>query len=224
MCGRYAIFPPFAGLERRLGLGLDLPPRYNVAPGQTVPIVRAGGDGYALADAHWGLIPFWARERKIGYSTFNARVETVAEKPAFRAAFRHRRCLIPAGGFYEWQDLGAGRRKQPWFIADAGGDGLAFAGLWERWRDPDSGETVDSCSILVGPADPALLPIHARLACIVPPEHYRDWLAPDAPPPFLFALLAPYPAARLRTWRVSAAVGNVRNDGPELVAPRPEPH
>ncbi|AXK40319.1 SOS response-associated peptidase [Crenobacter cavernae] len=217
MCGRFAIYSRFTKLGYQLDL--DLPPRYNVAPSQSIPIIRsADAGGYEVVDAHWGLIPFWAKDRKIGYSTINARAETVAEKPAFRAAFKQRRCLIPASGLYEWQDTG-GARKQPWFITDAAGDGLAFAGLWERWTDPATGELLDSCSIIVGAANDLVRPIHDRLACILPPEHYRDWLALDAPPPLLHSLLEPCPSEWLRAWPVSPAVGNVRNAGPDLVAP-----
>jgi putative SOS response-associated peptidase YedK len=144
MCGRFAIYTPFRRLWQQLGLDLDLPPRYNIAPSQDIPIIRLNPSGtYEVVDAHWGLIPFWAKDRKIGYSTINARAETVAEKPAFRAAFMHRRCIIPASGLYEWQDLG-GKQNQPWFITDTKGDGLAFAGLWERWIDTTTAETIDT--------------------------------------------------------------------------------
>ncbi|SMF58436.1 SOS response-associated peptidase [Pseudogulbenkiania subflava] len=219
MCGRYAIYTPFRGLWQQLELDFASPPRYNIAPTQNIPIIRrAARGGVEVAEAHWGLIPFWAKDRKIGYSTINARAETVAEKPAFRAAFKHRRCIIPASGLYEWQDLG-GKQKQPWFITDAEGDGLGFAGLWERWTDPATAEAIDSCTIIVGPANDLVRPIHDRLACILPPEHYRDWLDPEAPGPFLQSLLTPCPSERLRMWPVSARVGNPRHDGPDLVEP-----
>lgn len=222
MCGRFAIYTPFTKLGHTLGLDLDLPPRYNIAPTNYIPIIRpAAAGGYEMVDAHWGLIPAWAKDRKSAYSTINARVETVAEKPAFRSAFKRQRCIIPASGLYEWQQLPGGK-KQPWLISDAAGDGMAFAGLWDRWTDRNTGETLDSCSIIVGPANDLVRPIHDRLACILPPEHCRDWLEPDAPAPFLHSLLTPCPSEWLRARPVSTAVGNVRNQGADLIEPLPD--
>ena len=157
--------------------------------------------------ARWGLVPVWAKDVKLGYSTFNARAETVATKPTFRAAFRHRRCLVPADGFYEWQALAESKRKQPWFIARRDRDPLAFAGLWERWISP-AGDTLESCCIIVTNANALMRPIHERMPVILDPADWDAWLAPDArDPAALQALLQPYPADDLAAWPV-ATVGD----------------
>lgn len=134
MCGRFALYSDPFTLARRFEADAppELSPRYNVAPSQNIPIVRDEGEKRRFALARWGLIPHWAKDIKIGYSTINARAETVASKPAFRNAFRHRRCLIPADGFYEWQVIPGSKIKQPWFIVLVDREPMAFAGLWER--------------------------------------------------------------------------------------------
>lgn len=219
MCGRFAIEPPLAHFQRSLGINLDdVTPRYNVAPSEKIPIIRtATGGGYEVVEVEWGLIPFWSETRAFKFDTINAKVERVQTAPSYREPFKKRRCLVPASGFYEWQKIGA--RKQPWYISDADGLGMAFAGLWDRWHDQAPGESVDSCTIIVGPPNDLLNPIHERQPCIIQPEHYEDWLDPDAPAAYLMTLLLPIPPELLRAWPVSPAVGNVRNQGPDLIAP-----
>jgi len=157
MCGRYALIASAPRLARLLGLvnPLDLSARYNIAPSQAVPVVRSPEPGQrALAMVRWGLIPGWAKAPKSDYRMINAKAETLAQRPAFRVAFRRRRCLIPADGFYEWKRLEGG--KQPYFITMEDREPFAFAGLWERWEGAD-GETIDSCAIIATPANDTTL-------------------------------------------------------------------
>ncbi|WP_338115353.1 SOS response-associated peptidase [Thiocystis minor] len=181
-------------LEAQFGASFDgvwLPPRDNIAPGSQLLAVRADSAGpRTFTTFHWGLIPPWAKDRKIGYRTINARAETVAEKPSFRAAFRQRRCLIPADGFDEWQATGSG--KQPSFIARRDRQPFAFAGLWETWTDPASGERIDSTTIIVTDANAVVRPIHDRMPVILSPADDEVWLDPGLTRPEpLQALLTP---------------------------------
>jgi putative SOS response-associated peptidase YedK len=219
MCGRYAIATSrLPRIENALRIALPaLAPRYNVAPTQPVPIIRATAERrYELAEARWGLIPAWSKEPRTAYATFNARVETVATKPAFRAAYRARRCLVPASGFYEWREEGG--RKQPWYFSAADGQELALAGLWEEWRGGES-PLLLSCTILVGTANDLVAPIHDRMAVILGPEDYATWLDPAQDPATIAELLRPCPSTWLRGWRVSRAVNTARAEGPTLIAP-----
>ena len=219
MCGRYAIATSrLPRIENALGVALpEVTPRYNVAPTQTVPIVRATAERrYELVEARWGLIPAWSKEPRTAYATFNARVETVATKPAFRAAYRARRCLVPASGFYEWREEGG--RKQPWYFSAADGRELTFAGLWEAWRGLDS-PPVLSCTILVGTANELVAPVHDRMAVILGADDYATWLDLAQDPTTVASLLRPCPSAWLRGWRVSRTVSNAKSEGAELIAP-----
>src|SRR5262245_33896326 len=174
MCGRYSLATSRGQLADlfRLAGGPDLPLRYNIAPTQPVPVVRAAGDGRALALARWGLIPHWASDPAIGNRMINARSETVAEKPSFRDAFRKRRCLIPATGFYEWLAQAGG--KQPYHFRLHDGRPFAFAGLWERWDR--GGEPVASCARRTTEVNAVVRPVHGRMPVIMPPEHFAAWL------------------------------------------------
>ena len=195
----------------------ELSPRYNVAPSQNIPIVRDEGEKRRFALARWGLIPHWAKDIKIGYSTINARAETVASKPAFRNAFRHRRCLIPADGFYEWQVIPGSKTKQPWFIVLKDREPMAFAGLWERWRSPE-GEELESCSIIVTDANEIMRPIHDRMPVILAPCDWDAWLEPDAKDVGgLQGLLKSYPAEGMAAWPVSTKINSPRNDSVECM-------
>ena len=219
MCGRFIQCAAGAVLAARFQLATppDLIPRYNVTPSQPVGAIRVAGNGYReWVTLRWGLVPAWTSEPQAAYSTINARAETVAEKPAFRQAFRRRRCLIPADGFYEWQAVGKG--KQPYCIAPADGQPFAFAGLWERWeRD---GQGLESGTILVTQANALLAPLHDRMPVILDPADEARWLDPHVTDPAaLRPLLVPCPSARLRAWPVSAAVNSTRHDGPDLMAP-----
>ena len=219
MCGRFALYSKPKTLVRRFETETipGMEPRYNIAPSQTIPIVRTEAGKRHFAMARWGLIPSWAKDTKIGYSTINARAETVAEKPAFRNAFKHRRCLIPADGFYEWQAIAGSKVKQPWFIALQDREPMVFAGLWERWRSPE-GEDLESCSIIVTEANELMKPIHDRMPVILAPEDWDAWLETDAKDAEgLQNLLKPYLAEGMTAWPVSTKVNSPRNDSAECV-------
>jgi putative SOS response-associated peptidase YedK len=219
MCGRFALYSdPFSLAKRFQAEALpELSPRYNVTPTQSIPIVREEGGNRRFALAHWGLIPHWAKDMKIGYHTINARAETVAEKPAFRNAYKHRRCLIPADGFYEWQALPGSKIKQPWFIALQDREPMAFAGLWERWRNPE-GEELESCSIIVTDANQIMRPIHDRMPVILAPEDWGAWLECDSKDAVgLQGLLKPYPEEGMTAWQVSTKVNSPRYDSVECL-------
>jgi putative SOS response-associated peptidase YedK len=219
MCGRFiqATSGPFLAERFQLPAAPDVTPRYNVAPGQPVGAVRIAEDGgREWATLRWGLIPAWSPEPRTAYSTINARAETVADKPAYRQAFRRRRCLIPADGFYEWRRLA--NRKQPYCIAPADREPLAFAGLWERWeRD---GQVLESGTILVTQANALLAPIHDRMPVILGPAAETHWLDPAVTDPaILRPLLVPCPPERLQLWPVGTAVNRPGTEGPNLMAP-----
>ena len=220
MCGRYSITTPVEAMQRVFrfaGLLPNLPPRYNVAPTQQVPIVRrAGNDGEReLVQVRWGLIPFWAKDASIGYKLINARAEGIAEKPSFREALkRGRRCLIAADGFYEWQKTGGA--KQPWRITLKDGEPFAFAGLWERWEKAPDGVPVESCTIITTSANQLVRPLHDRMPVILAPDDYPAWLGEDAVRE-VAELLRPYPSEAMHAYRISTAVNNVKNEGPECV-------
>ncbi|MGH8651638.1 MAG: SOS response-associated peptidase [Gammaproteobacteria bacterium] len=179
MCGRFARFSPVHKFGTLFGVQDDfsLIPRYNVAPTQAALAARTTPQGRReLVTLHWGLIPLWAKEPKTGYSTINARAETVATKPSFRHALRQRRCLIAADGFYEWKRLDG--RKQPYYIRLKDRQPFAFAGLWEHWEG--GGEIIDSCAIIVTQANELIGAIHDRMPVILDPADYELWLDPDA--------------------------------------------
>lgn len=217
MCGRYTLTTPDLTPIGE-ALGVRLPPvtvSYNIAPGRPVPIIRVGSQGYELVYVRWGLVPHWSKAPKSEYSTINARAETVAVKPAFRDAFRRRRCLVPADGFYEWQKRDG--TKQPFYIHRRDRKPFAFAGLWERWEG--EGETLETCAIIVTGANALMRPIHERMPVILPEAFYRLWLDPRASRDALSALLVPYAGDTLVAEPVSTRVNNPRNDDPELVHP-----
>jgi len=233
MCGRFGLLHTWEDMVESYRLvtpPLNLPPRYNIAPSQPVLAVIAGGGGSGAGGGNrathfqWGLVPSWAKDPAIGAKMINARAETVADKPAFRAAFRRRRCLIPASGFYEWQSQpGNGERggpKQPFWIAAADGGLLAFAGLWERWQGADGSE-LETCSIVTTEANAALRPIHHRMPVILAPADLEAWLdvGDETATAAAAALLRPAADAALTAWPVSRRVNNVRNDDAELIAP-----
>lgn len=218
MCGRFALTSDPRQLARTFGAECPsgLLPRYNVAPSQNIPILRREGAHRRFVLARWGLVPSWAKDSRFGgYSTINARAETVASKPTFRAAFRQRRCLIPADGFYEWQVRPDAATKQPWFISLKEGGSLAFAGLWEHWISPE-GEALESCCIIVTGANALMRSIHDRMPVILDPACWDTWIDPETHDAnVLQALLQPYPADALTAWPVSMQVNNPRHDTPD---------
>jgi putative SOS response-associated peptidase YedK len=234
MCGRFTLTTPLEGLREVFGF-LELPnlaPRANIAPTQEVLAVRLGEDaGRHATLLRWGLIPGWAKEAAIGAKMINARGESVAEKPAFRRAFKTRRCLVAADGFYEWQPRSKGP-KQPYRIVRPDRGPFAFAGLWERWRDPAQAEApaLESCTIITTEANARLAPIHLRMPVILDPADFDLWLDPASPPAALQALLRPCPDEWLEAYPVSTRVNRVANDDLALLeplaetpAPPPEP-
>jgi putative SOS response-associated peptidase YedK len=219
VCSRYARWIIVEEIEEFSDLRLPpepLPTTYNAAPQSVQPIIRLSTTGEpTLVMARWGLIPFWAKEAKIAYSTINARSEELLSKPAFRESFKTRRCLIPANCFYEWQQIGP-KEKQPVAIAMKDDQPFAFAGLWDRWKAPD-GTVVESFTINTVTPNDLLKPVHNRMPCIVARENYLRWLNLDEPSKPLLDLLQPYPAEKMRTWRIGKAMGNVRNDDVTLI-------
>jgi putative SOS response-associated peptidase YedK len=181
-----------------------------------VAVVRQDDGRRALVPLRWGLIPPWSKDSRVGYALINARAETVAEKPAFRAAFKARRCLIPASGFYEWQATGA-KHKQPYHIRMRDGRPFAFAGLWERWHGGE-GEPVETCALLTTEANALVRPVHDRMPIIVAPGDCGAWLDPLTPPDQLHALLYPYPPEEMAAVPVGRYVSNPRNEGPRCLA------
>jgi putative SOS response-associated peptidase YedK len=221
MCGRYVIKSPAAKLKVRFHLD-DLPlfePRYNIAPTQPVPIVRwLDQPKREWTPVRWGLIPSWAKDAKIGNKLINARGETVAEKPSFRSAFRKRRCLIPADGFYEWKKLDGG--KQPHFIHLRDEEPFAFAGLWEHWINPDDGEVIESCTIVTTEANALMRTLHDRMPVILPAADYDRWLDPATQGmEGLKELVRPYPSDGMTAYPISAYVNNPRHEGVKCLEP-----
>ena len=221
MCGRYSLTTPSEGLRALFDFieQPNLAPRYNIAPTQEVAAVRLEEDGKRhFRWLKWGLVPSWAKDLSIGSRMINARSETLAEKPAFRSAFKQRRCLILADGFYEWRVEGKGP-KQPYRITLADGGPFAFAGLWERWRDKKSGESVDSCTIATTLANDALESIHHRMPVILPPADYGMWLDTTESSDRVQALLRPAPNDQIRFHAISTRVNKVANDDATVIEP-----
>ena len=224
MCGRFTLATPKQDLVVQFNLPdiPDLQPRYNIAPTQPVAAVRVptSGEGRELVMLHWGLIPFWAKDPKLGARLINARSETVADRPAFRAAFRRRRCLVPADGFYEWQKQNG--TKQPFFIHLQDGRPFAFAGLWEHWQDPDGG-IIESCTLLTTRPNELVRPLHNRMPVILHPRNYVLWLDPETEDAnVLNRLLDPYPSGEMEAYPVSRYVNSPQNEGPGCILPLAE--
>ena len=234
MCGRFTQRLSWRELYELLdlvGAPMNLRPRYNVAPGQDVAVVRAAdpgsrsgaGGGRTPAMLRWGLISAWAKDPAIAWKLINARSETAAQEPSFRAAYRHRRCLIPADGFYEWRR--EGKTRQPWLFGLRDGAPFAFAGLWERWTVPagaaltgslterSPGDAIDTCTILTAAANGTVTPVHGRMPVILPRDAYGHWLAGQDVP------LAPCPADDMTAHPVSTLVSRPANDDPRCVEP-----
>jgi putative SOS response-associated peptidase YedK len=222
MCGRFTLRTPANLLVKHFGLGgLDsIRPRYNVAPTQNVAVVRLGPEPAQreLTFMRWGLVPFWADDQAgsrlaIGNRMINARAETVAEKPAYKNAFRRRRCLVVADGYYEWQKTGG--PKQPYYFHMQDDQPLAFAGLWEIWDK--AGEPLQSCTIITTDACELTRPIHDRMPVILPPESYATWLDPATDQSELVALLCPYEKPDLVRHPVSTLVNSAAHEDPRCV-------
>ena len=219
MCGRYTIIASPEALRALFGYAEqpNFPPRYNVAPTQPIAIVRLVEGKRQFALVRWGLLPSWVKDPKTFTLLINARGETAAEKPAFRAAMKRRRCLIPADGFYEWQ--AAGERKRPFYVHAKSGAPLAFAGLWETWTGPN-GEELETAAIVTTRANRTLSPIHERMPVIVPPNAFDLWLdGANVDATTAAALIQPAPDNLLEAYEISTAVNRTANDNPKLLEP-----
>ncbi len=228
MCGRFTLRVP-AGVAAGYFSIFEVPPfvpRFNIAPTQPAPVVRLAPGQTAVAESprelvwlRWGLIPGWAGDPAIGNRMINARAETAAEKPAYREAFRRRRCLVAADGFYEWPGGGKGKRKQPYFIHFIDDRPFAFAGLWESWEGPDH-SCVESCTILTTGPNDLMRPIHDRMPVILDRDASEQWLDPaiETPEP-LAALLVPCPADEMVADPISTWVNNSAHDDARCIEP-----
>jgi putative SOS response-associated peptidase YedK len=227
MCGRFAQPRSAEELARLFHArpAIDLPgERFNVAPTDEVAAV-VEHHGERIVDAfRWGLVPFFAETRREAARLINARSETAETSPAYRVAFRSRRCIVPADAFYEWRReldpaTGRVRRSDPFAVRRLNGEPLALAGLWAIWRNPETAERLYTCTILTGMPNELVAPIHNRMPIILDPADWDTWLAEETAPLELRPLLRPLPAEELTMYPVSRAVGNVRNQGPELLEP-----
>jgi putative SOS response-associated peptidase YedK len=222
VCGRYSLATP-AGNDLRarfaLGEALEVRQRFNVAPGDEIVAVTTSKDGEPRGSLlRWGLVPFWAKDVKVGYKMINARAETIAEKPAFRDALETRRCLIVADGFYEWQSIPGRPRKQPWHITRTDGAPFAFAALWAIWHGGDGDEPLRSATIITTEANQRLADIHDRMPVMLPDQAAEDaWLAHETPRELLGELLVPLPDALTARRAVGPAVSDARHDGPDCL-------
>src|SRR5262245_39790395 len=227
MCGRYLIISSPEAIKKLFGYPEqpNFPPRYNVAPTQPIPIVRLAEGKHEFALARWGLIPAWVKDPR-GFSLLiNARSDSVLDKPAFRNAMRRRRCLVPADGFYEWQEGGAGAKagratgRRPYVVRPKDRQPVAFAGLWESWMGPN-GEELETAAIVTCDANQALHHIHHRMPVVIPPEAFELWLdCRNVDSLIAAATLVPAPDTLFEAYEISDAVNRVVNDGPELLEP-----
>jgi putative SOS response-associated peptidase YedK len=225
MCGRYALYADGEQLAWRFGLPVPhpVPPRYNIAPSQPLLALRHNPDTRQREWAYlvWGLVPHWAKDPTIGNRMINARAETLQEKPAFRDAYRYRRCIIPANGFYEWQQTGT--QKRPYFVRARDDLPMGLAGLWAVWHGADGSE-LQTCTVITTDANETVRPLHNRMAVILLPDAYEAWLNPSASPQSLTPLLRPAPDDLLIAYPVSPRVNNPQNDDPSLIIPVYAPH
>lgn len=229
MCGRYVtasspalLAERFAAVEVRVP---EIEPNYNVTPRTEVPVVAVRDEHRVLDLVRWGLVPSWAKDRSVGDRMINARAETVASKPAYKRAFAKRRCILPVDGFYEWRKLPDRKQKQPYFIFGRDREPLAFAGLWELWRDPDdeAAEKLRTCLLITTDANDFMRPVHDRMPVILPESRWEEWLDPDNhDTEHLTELLVPAPDDLLDMYPVSTQVNRPTNKGSELIARVPD--
>jgi putative SOS response-associated peptidase YedK len=218
MCGRFARIVSDKTLRERYRLErlAKLDDRYNIAPLQNIAAVRTAAAGRELVLLRWGLIPSWSEDAKIAYKLTNARCETVVEKPSFRSAFKQRRCIIPASGFYEWKR--EAKQKQPFYIHPRDEELFSFAGLWECWHDAE-GEIIESCAVITTEANELMRPIHDRMPVILDSEGEDEWLNPRSEPASLRALLVPFASDQMDAYPVSTWMNNARNEGAKCIEP-----
>lgn len=223
MCGRSSLNKTEKELEERFNATFyseDLErynplPNFNVAPSQVLPVITNEDDHHFLP-LRWGLIPFWAKDEKIGFKMINSRLETILEKPAFRNAVEKRRCLVPFDGFYEWKKVE--NKKVPYRIITTNTDIFTVAGIWEKWKSPE-GKEIRSFSLITRAPNELMEKIHDRMPAILLPEQEKLWISKDLPTKDALALLEPYPSEMMKAYEVSSRVNNVRNNDPELINP-----
>ncbi len=216
MCGRFAFYSPSEATAALFGASgsVEVGPRYNIAPTQYVAAIRNDEEQQReIVMLRWGLVPFWAKDPAIGNRMINARAETVAEKPSYRAAYRHRRCLVLADGFYEWQRQGDG--KVPHFISLASGEPFALAGLWEHWKDKQTGDSLQTTTLITTEANEFMRPLHHRMPVVLEPASADEWLAGSNDLLDDVANRTP----PLQAWPVDRRVNNARNEGDDLIEP-----
>jgi len=214
MCGRFAFYSPSEAAAALFGVSvsIEVQPRYNIAPTQYIAAIREDADKEReLVMLRWGLVPFWAKDPSIGNRMINARAETVAEKPSYRAAFRHRRCIVLADGFYEWRR--ENDAKTPYYISLASGEPFALAGLWENWTDKESGEALQTATLITTEANDFMRSLHHRMPVILESDRAGEWLAGSAEPMQKAAEQTP----DLQAWPVDRRVNNARNEGEQLI-------
>lgn len=219
MCGRFAQLEPVSTIIRAFLIDdvlVDVIPAYNIPPGSSIISVLARDGKRVLVSFQWGLVPSWAKDSSIGQNMINARAETVSQKPSFKAAFKSRRCLIIASGFYEWKR--EGKIKVPFYITLTSGQPFGFAGLHETWMSPQ-GKELHTCTIITTGANDIMRPIHDRMPVIIPREHEKMWLDARATPDEALALLVPYPADEMTAYPVSTLVNSPKNDSAACIAP-----
>ena len=221
MCGRYVLYSSSSRLREvfKAEFAKEISPNYNIAPSLQVPIVRETDHKRKITLARWGLVPSWAKKINTGYSTINARAETLDEKPMFKQAFKYRRCLISADGFMEWQAVAHSKAKQPWFFVVKNQQPFAFAGLWDHWQDPGHAN-IESCTMIIIEANDLMRPIHDRMPVILPPEQWSAWLnTENTDIQMLKPLLKPYSSEEMEAWPISTAINNPKNNAKEYLTP-----
>ena len=223
MCGRFTNTAKEKQIEQEFKVGkvndVSFESRYNIAPSQMIDVIFAPESERILSQLKWGLVPHWAKDSEIGNRMINARAETLSEKPSFREAFKSRRCIIPASGFYEWQKQTKGA-KQPFYFYLKEKEVFGFAGLWESWLDKTTGDELETCTIITTEANEVLKPVHERMPVILKPESYDEWLdAKEKNTEELQKLLVPYPAVEMDAHAVSRSVNIPDVDSEELIKP-----
>lgn len=224
MCGRFTLAPAAGRLfAPRFGLSEDaeVGRRWNIAPSTSIPVVTRRESANRLDWMHWGLVPHWADSPKVGAKMINARAETLTERPSYRGLLEGRRCLVPADGFYEWQQQGGGAPKQPYFFS-RDGEEFAFAGLWTTWSPGEGVEALESVTIITTEPGPDVAPVHGRMPAILDDDRQAAWLGPSTSRDEALALLGPLPEGSLRAVPVSTWVNSVANDGPQCCRPLEE--
>jgi putative SOS response-associated peptidase YedK len=228
VCGRYYRRSDKQRIAEDMHAGICVPfeiePSYNIAPTTFQPVVRLDRDTgkRELVPMRWGMVPFWARDANVSYSTINAQAETLSMSETYCDAFKHRRCLVPADGYFEWKKLDV-KNRQPFAIALKDGSMLAFAGIWDRWRDEATDQVLETYSIITTEPNELMATIHSRMPAILAPRDYERWLAPaDHLARLPVDLLRPFDSDAMTAWRVGKDVGNVKNDSPDLIAVLPE--